>query len=446
MPRMWPSPHESSGGWLFRRRPQNIGILSTMDSHRDIAGLLNHLGSPERWPVSGTLQLTVLTPSRAPPRRLSEDDMAQIGTSWNMGEDIIEPEADVDDNGAASSQQKLQNVGEEFAKQDICGICLDDFEAGERLTALPCATDGCSSVWHSHCIREWLNQGQNTACPLCRGKVEALGSETEAEAPPSVLLQVRAAVPLRGASSEVRHITQDVIPELLFLALLSMSEPSFGAPPSSTLLTEMLPGQPHATGWMPAPGDPGWMPQTTGTSMGSVTRSQSWLSFIGSSQNAQLVTSSSSSRWRDSLAWLTSSGQRRPLPLDGSAPMSSTGDYEAAEHAFSGSVSPTSTSESRAGAQRPILVVQQAQAEHDRTHAPWMPPVAGMLTPGSPPLEAFLDVHSGANTQAPVQSPLPPLAPNVRRNWSSRLVAQGQRSISQVGDAMRRRRSSSAVR
>jgi len=55
----------------------------------------------------------------------------------------------------------------------ICGICLDYFEPGEQVTAMPCYAFGCPSVWHADCIGEWLScrRSHEMSCPLCRAIV-----------------------------------------------------------------------------------------------------------------------------------------------------------------------------------------------------------------------------------------------------------------------------------
>merc|ERR1719375_856727 len=54
----------------------------------------------------------------------------------------------------------------------MCGICMETFDEGDKLTALPCTSHGCSSVWHLPCIHKWLDQGHAPSCPLCRSQVD----------------------------------------------------------------------------------------------------------------------------------------------------------------------------------------------------------------------------------------------------------------------------------
>lgn len=48
------------------------------------------------------------------------------------------------------------------ADDDTCAICLDAYEEGDSLTALP-----CHHSFHTHCIRPWLS-GKSALCPLCK--------------------------------------------------------------------------------------------------------------------------------------------------------------------------------------------------------------------------------------------------------------------------------------
>merc|ERR1711948_236965 len=60
---------------------------------------------------------------------------------------------------------------------EICGICLQSFDRGDKLTALPCAALGCPSVWHLPCIHNWLNHASSPSCPLCRKQIQ-MNSDT----------------------------------------------------------------------------------------------------------------------------------------------------------------------------------------------------------------------------------------------------------------------------
>lgn len=52
-------------------------------------------------------------------------------------------------------------------ENDICAICLCDFEVGEVLTLLPC---GGRHGFHTDCITPWLTE-RSCLCPLCKVKI-----------------------------------------------------------------------------------------------------------------------------------------------------------------------------------------------------------------------------------------------------------------------------------
>ncbi|KAF0896551.1 hypothetical protein E2562_024402 [Oryza meyeriana var. granulata] len=53
---------------------------------------------------------------------------------------------------------------EAMIREEECAVCMEDFEAGDKLRAMP-----CSHCFHERCIFDWLRV--SGICPLCRHRL-----------------------------------------------------------------------------------------------------------------------------------------------------------------------------------------------------------------------------------------------------------------------------------
>ncbi|CAL9084320.1 unnamed protein product [Musa textilis] len=60
-----------------------------------------------------------------------------------------------------SNSVALQRTG---SRADLCAVCLDEVQAKQRVTRLP-----CSHKYHTECVLPWL--AAHSHCPCCRSQV-----------------------------------------------------------------------------------------------------------------------------------------------------------------------------------------------------------------------------------------------------------------------------------
>ncbi|KAJ1088288.1 hypothetical protein NDU88_001446 [Pleurodeles waltl] len=92
--------------------------------------------------------------------------------------------------------------GDEY---DVCAVCLDEYEEGDKLRILP-----CSHAYHCRCVDPWLTKTKKT-CPVCKQKVVPSQEDSDTDS---------------DSSQEDEAVTEHTP---LIRPLTSISTQSFGA-------------------------------------------------------------------------------------------------------------------------------------------------------------------------------------------------------------------------
>lgn len=119
-----------------------------------------------------------------------------------------------------SENDVLQN-----ADLDVCSICLDEYEVGDKLRVLP-----CHHAFHSKCVGKWLSE-RSAVCPLCKEDL-FVPEEEEDEEEAEHNTTSEALVP----TSDADATTPDGNSWSRFLALLTRQVAS---PPSPVMEVEL---------------------------------------------------------------------------------------------------------------------------------------------------------------------------------------------------------------
>lgn len=71
------------------------------------------------------------------------------------------------DNRSGSTDQQNTTIERQFSeKEDVCNICLSDFDCKIR------SIKPCGHLFHDSCFQEFRFQSQSLKCPICRVRIQ----------------------------------------------------------------------------------------------------------------------------------------------------------------------------------------------------------------------------------------------------------------------------------
>jgi hypothetical protein len=130
---------------------------------------------------TGWLEEHAPPPTRPTRRRLTREQVKRLLPNYHFDgqclqfiqqgdQENTEESADID--GLISAAPPTPTTDLEL---EMCSICLDEYEAGDRLRCLP-----CNHVFHSKCIGRWLVE-RSATCPLCKTDLWEEDADEESE-------------------------------------------------------------------------------------------------------------------------------------------------------------------------------------------------------------------------------------------------------------------------
>ncbi len=92
----------------------------------------------------------------------SEDSEENFGDSSQTAE-VSQP------NDCSAVQNQLPVYDDFEDDEDVCPICLDNFEVGD-VVMFARHSRTCAHVFHEECLQQWLLEQRENECPTCRAK------------------------------------------------------------------------------------------------------------------------------------------------------------------------------------------------------------------------------------------------------------------------------------